>query len=143
MVRLMEGETSARPAGFGARREPSRKRRGDWAARQFEDQVTGLLARRLKGARVRAGVRQRDLARAIGVSQATISRMERGRRPPRFAEIARIAVQLRRPIDTFLSPPPPELKCGWERRPMFAPMPRELTERLKRGDVLLSDPLFD
>lgn len=84
--------------------------------------MAAVVGRRIKCERVYAGFRQQDLARAIGISQASLSRIERERRAPTFAEIARIAVQLRRPLEAFIGPPPAEARCGWERRLMLRPL---------------------
>ena len=49
---------------------------------------------RMKYAMARAGMRQRDLARAIGSSEVTISRYVNGERNPRIAILKNICVAL-------------------------------------------------
>src|SRR6266568_1525236 len=71
----------------------SRRTRRD-CAQALCAELDALVARRIRFERVAAGLRQIDLADAIGVTQATISRLESGKSPASFADIVRIAIQL-------------------------------------------------
>ena len=63
-------------------------------------------------------MRQTDLADAIGMSPATLSRIETNRRPARPGEILRLAIQLGCTVEDLFLPPDPVPKTGWERRPI-------------------------
>src|SRR5947208_16428918 len=54
--------------------------------REFEDDVERFVARRVRSERIQAGHRQIDLADAIGVSTATLSRIESAARQVTLAE---------------------------------------------------------
>lgn len=60
------------------------------------------LAERVRAARARARMSQADLARAAGVSQATVSRIETGARGVTLAEADALATALDLPLDTLL-----------------------------------------
>ncbi|MFA5890328.1 MAG: helix-turn-helix transcriptional regulator [Actinomycetota bacterium] len=86
---------------------------------EFTEEVDLFVARRVKTARVHAGLRQKDLAAAIGLTVTQISRLERGHRSLTVPELLRIAVQTRRPVSYFIEPPDPQevVRTGWEKHP--------------------------
>lgn len=85
----------------------------------FAEEVDLFVARRVKAARVFAGLRQRDLADAIGMTTSQLSRVERGRRTLAVPELLRIAMQTGHPVAWFIEPPDPEevVRTGWEKVP--------------------------
>jgi transcriptional regulator with XRE-family HTH domain len=128
------------------------RRAGHWFAsrRQRRERVTALcselealIARRIRSERVAAGLRQIDLAEAIGVTQATISRLESGKSPASFADVVRIAIQLRLPLDHFFTPPGKARKTGWERHPTAPLIPWELEQAAREGELPIDHPMYD
>ena len=106
-------------------------------------EVDAVIARRVRAERVMAGLRQVDLADAIGTTQATISRIESGESPATFADIVRIAIQLKRPLEAFVSPPRPGPRTGWERHQTRPRIPRDLYEAAARGELPEEHPIYD
>lgn len=80
------------------------------------EEINQVIGRNVRMMRVRAGLRQVDLAAAVGMTIATICRIERAKRPVTFAEIVRIATQLAVPIEAFLTPPADHVPTEWVRR---------------------------
>lgn len=89
------------------------------AADPFTREVDLFIARRVRAARIFAGLRQEDLAGAVGLSVPQLCRVERGRRSLSVPELLRIAMQTARPIAYFIEPPNPEevVRTGWEKVP--------------------------
>lgn len=75
-------------------------------------EIANVLAERVREARRRAGVNQWQLAEAAGVSNETISRIERGRFSPALPTLCRIAKALDVSLDHLVGlkdkPPPRE-----------------------------------
>lgn len=111
----------------------------------FNADVIQLIARRVRTERILAGVRQIDLAEAVGISQSTLSRIEKATRQATLAEIIRIAIQLRRPVRHFFEPPPLVVEMtGWEnRRKMLPLIDRQLEEAAAEGELPEDDPIYD
>lgn len=109
----------------------------------FCAELDAVIARRIRAARVEAGLRQIDLADAIGVTQTTISRVESGQSAASFADIVRIAIQLRRPFEAFIKPPKRGVLTGWERHPTLPRIPRELSEAAERGELPIEHEIYD
>ena len=57
---------------------------------------------RIKEARKAAGMKQRELAKALGVSVAYISRMERGETPTNLQNLEKISEALNAPIQELV-----------------------------------------
>jgi ribosome-binding protein aMBF1 (putative translation factor) len=77
MKRLTRAERQIRDAALA-----------DW----FDSQRPGYEVRKaMVGARERAGLTQRELAQEMGTSQATIWRLERGRRSPSVKTLRKMA----------------------------------------------------
>ncbi len=110
---------------------------------RFEDQVALLVGRRIRQQRIFMGQRQIDLAHATGLTQPTISRIERGQRPPTVPELIRIAVQLNRPPEMFFDPPEPEQPIAWERRHHMPTTPRRLHDAAMREEFPWDDTAYD
>jgi transcriptional regulator with XRE-family HTH domain len=106
-------------------------------------ELDALVARRIRFERVAAGIRQIDLADAIGVTQATISRIESGKSPASFADIIRIAIQLELPLEAFARAPREGRKTGWERHPTAPRIPRQLWQDAIDGKLSIEDPIYD
>ena len=106
-------------------------------------ELDAIIARRIRAARVEAGLRQVDLADAIGVTQATISRIESGQSPASFADIVRIAIQLRRSLESFVVPPRRGVLTGWESHPTRPLIPKWLLEQAERGELPLEHEIYD
>lgn len=102
-----------------------------------------MIARCIRKERVAAGLRQVDLAEAIGVTQATISRLESGKSPATFADIVRIAIQLDRPLEAFVKPPGRGPKTGWERHGTIPRIPHDLYEAAINDELPEEHPLYD
>jgi len=120
----------------------SRKTRRD-RAQALCAELDDLIARRIRFERVAAGLRQVDLADAIGVTQATISRIESGKSPASFADIVRIAIQLNLPLETFARAPRTGRATGWERHPTAPRIPRSLWQDAIEGKLPIDDPIYD
>lgn len=128
--------------------------RGTSLVEAFDIQVNVLIGRRIKTERVFAGLRQVDIATAIGLPRSTFARIERGERPISVAELLRVSVQLRRPVALFFEPPPKEIRSRWRREyraPNFGWQPRnvkapiitkQMMRDVARGRVTW-DELFD
>jgi len=104
---------SPRRPAYRARTEP-------WAKRYIATlsaEIDQVIARRIRSLRVSTGMRQVDLAAAIGVTPATLCRIERAKRPITFAEIVRLATQLAVPIESFIEPPADHVPTEWVRAP--------------------------
>lgn len=56
----------------------------------------------LKAARVARGLKQAQMARRLGVTQATISRVEKGQLVPRNERLVDFATEYRVPLETFV-----------------------------------------
>jgi len=65
-----------------------------------------MLGERLKFARRAAGLRQADVAQAMGLSESGISEFERDRREPRAAQLSKLSKLYHRTVDFFLSDEP-------------------------------------
>jgi len=96
-------------------------------AEQFDADVDGYVARRVRSARLEDRLSQAQLGDAVAISQARLSRIERGYSAIRVNELVKIAIQLRRPIPWFVEPPEEDrgdiVSTGWEpvvRTPMTA-----------------------
>lgn len=87
------------------------------------EEINQVIARNVRMMRVRAGLRQVDLAAAVGLTTATICRIERAKRHVTLAEIVRIATQLAVPIEAFLTPPADHVPTEWVRRTRQPPPP--------------------
>jgi transcriptional regulator with XRE-family HTH domain len=120
----------------------SRRTRRD-RAQALCAELDALVARRIRFERVAAGLRQIDLADAIGVTQATISRIESGKSPASFADIIRIAIQLKLPLEAFARAPRTGRKTGWERHPTAPRIPRQLWQDAIDGNLPIEDPIYD
>lgn len=97
-----------------------------------------ILGQRIRGARERAGVRQDQLARAVGLSRTSITNIERGRQGVQAYLLARIAEVLGRPTADLLP--------GQESRPASSlPNKVKRLERSKRewAERVLSTPKED
>lgn len=81
----------------------------------FDIQVNALIGRRIRTERVFAGFRQIDIATAIVLPRSTFARIERGERPITVSELLRVTVQLARPFEDFIEPPPKEILSRWRR----------------------------
>ncbi len=119
------------------------RRKRKQVVRDLCAEVDAVIARRIRAERVAAGLRQVDLADAIGVTQATISRLESGRSPASFADVVRIAIQLDRPLEAFVAPPGRGPKTGWERRGTIPRIPYHLYEAAMRDELPEEHPLYD
>ena len=82
------------------------------------------------------------LAEAIGVSPATISRLESGKSPATVADVVRIAVQLGGPLEAFIKPPGRGPRTGWECRPTIPLIPYDLYEAMN-DELPEEHPLYD
>lgn len=105
--------------------------------------MDALIARRIRFERVAAGLRQIDLADAISVTQATISRLESGKSPASFADIVRIAIQLKLPLEAFVRAPREGRKTGWERHPTAPLIPRDVMQDAEDGKFPIDHPIYD
>jgi transcriptional regulator with XRE-family HTH domain len=72
------------------------------------DVLNYRIGQRIRARRSWGFVFQADLARAIGISQAALSRMEKGVREIGVVELVRIAELLETTPESLLYPPPPE-----------------------------------
>lgn len=63
-----------------------------------------ILGERICVARKEAGLRQYELARAIGVTDPTVNRWERGHNAPRLEQRRALAQILGRPVEFFEEP---------------------------------------
>ena len=111
--------------------------------RAFCAELDALIARRIRFERVAAGLRQIDLAEAIGVTQSMISRLESGKSPASFADIVRIAIQLNRPLEVFVSPPREGRKTGWERHPTKPLISWDVMRDAEEGKLPIDHPMYD
>jgi transcriptional regulator with XRE-family HTH domain len=137
-----EDERAMRYPRSAAHWYASRRRRRE-LAKALCAEVDAVVARQIRAERVRAGLRQVDLAEAIGVAQATMSRLESGKSPATVADIVRIAVQLERPLEAFIKPPGRGPKTGWERRGTIPRIPYELYEAAMRDELPEEHPIYD
>ena len=120
----------------------SRRTRRD-RAQALCAELDALIARRIRFERVAAGLRQVDLADAIGVTQATISRLESGKSPASFADIVRIAIQLKLPLEVFVQAPKEGRKTGWERHPTAPLIPADMMRDAEEGSFPIDHPIYD
>ena len=119
------------------------RRRREARTKRFCSEVDAVIARRIRFERVAAGLRQVDLANAIGLTQATISRIESGKSPATVADLIRIAIQLDRPLEAFIRPPRPGPKTGWERHPTVPQISRELYQAALDGELPEEHEIYD
>ena len=63
-------------------------------------------AERIKATRKKAGLTQKALGEALGVTQATIQQLESGKRNPKFNTLQRIADALNVPIEELINKKP-------------------------------------
>lgn len=106
-------------------------------------ELDAVIARRIRSERVAAGLRQIDLADAIGVTQATMSRLESGRSSASFADVIRIAIQLNLPLESFITLPKKYRSAGWERHPTAPLIPRQLWYDAIDGKLPIDHPIYD
>jgi ribosome-binding protein aMBF1 (putative translation factor) len=66
-----------------------------------QDEIHLCIGRRLREARVGGMLSQKALARAAGMSQASVSRIERGSRSPTYSEVSRFAMLLDKKPEDF------------------------------------------
>jgi len=94
--------------------------------------ATSRLARRLAAARRRAGLTQAELAEASGVTDETISRIERGRYEPAVSTFFRLADALDVSLDQLARDSERDRERGAPRRAAGAPSPivRRLRARI-------------
>jgi transcriptional regulator with XRE-family HTH domain len=85
----------------------------------------------MKRARMRAGISQPGIARALGVSQATVSRLESGRLTATLEDLLTVAAVVRVPIESLLgrSPATARRNC-WAGRPPSMHASRHLANGL-------------
>lgn len=67
---------------------------------------------RIAIAREEAGLNQKDLAERLGISQATLSNYEKGKRRIYLPQLQNIAEELGRPLEYFLQPIDPETETN-------------------------------
>lgn len=67
------------------------------------------VGRRIAMARERGGFTQRELAERLGLHRTAVTRLELGQRQIDALELARMADALGRPVDWFLTEPPPSI----------------------------------
>jgi transcriptional regulator with XRE-family HTH domain len=92
------------------------------------------LAKRVAAARLRSGLTQAQLAEASGVTDETISRIERGRYEPAVSTLFRLAEALDISLDRLAGEPARE-GGGARRRtpsPVLSPVVRRLRARIDR-----------
>ncbi len=106
-------------------------------------EVDAVVARQIRAERVRAGLRQVDLAEAMGVSQSTVSWLENGQSPATVADVVRVAIQLGRPLEAFILPPGRGPKTGWERRPTIPKIPHDLYLAAVNDELPEEHPIYD
>lgn len=75
-----------------------------------------VIGRRIRSTRIMHGMRQVDLAACLGISPASLCRIEQGKRPASFADLVRIATQLAVPLEMFVTPPADFPANEWVRR---------------------------
>ena len=103
-----------------------------------------VVARNIRRERVSAGLRQIDLADAIGVTQATISRIESGKSSASIADCVRIAIQLRIPLEALIRPPAiVRIRTGWEAHPTVPVIPRRVWDDAVEGRLPIEHPMYD
>ena len=113
---------------------------------RYTQQLDEMVGRRIRYMRARAGLRVVDLAKAIGISTATLSRIERGVRPAKASELMRVCIQFGRRMDDMVAFPRSEdverLTC-WHKakRPLL--IPRSLEEAVRIGLLPSEHPIFD
>jgi len=89
------------------------------------------LARRVAAARLRSGLTQAQLAEASGVTDETISRIERGRYEPAVSTLFRLAEALEVSLDRLAGDPNRDGSNGSSRRkPRLSPVVRRLRARI-------------
>jgi len=95
------------------------------------------LARRVAAARLRSGLTQAQLAEASGVTDETISRIERGRYEPAVSTLFRLAEALDVSLDRLAGDGGARAHDGPSRgKPRLSPLVRRLRARI---DVLTPD----
>ena len=67
-----------------------------------EQEYNRLLGMRIEAARKRAGIKAKDLARAIGVSTKQLYWYEVGRTPARLLTLVRIAGVVKQPLASLM-----------------------------------------
>ena len=92
-------------------------------------QPIARLARRVSVARQRAGLTQAELAEATGVTDETISRIERGRYEPAVSTLFRLAEALDVSLDTLAGDK--ERERSDRRAPGVSPIVRRLRARIE------------
>jgi transcriptional regulator with XRE-family HTH domain len=75
------------------------------AALSAPDSAAESLGRRLRCARLRAGLTQAGLGAAVARPQSLVARWERDRLEPRLGELVRLAVRLAVPLEELLEAP--------------------------------------
>src|SRR6266496_1502486 len=60
------------------------------------------LGQRIADGRIEGGLKQADLAAAVGLDRTAVAKIEAGTRKVSAVELAKIAVELERPLDWFL-----------------------------------------
>lgn len=95
IMRFIEGFNSGR---YWEDRKKGRRREPEPTLEQIY-----TIGRQLAAERVRAGLRQQELAAAAGLSRDAIAKIERNARHLSFAEACRLADALRVPLDSFRS----------------------------------------
>ena len=110
----------------------------------FCSDVDHVVARNIRRERVTAGLRQVDLASAIGVTQATLSRLETGKISASLADCIRIAIQLGVALEQLIRPPRTvRVRTGWESQPTVPQIPRDLLEAADEGRLPIDHPIYD
>lgn len=90
----------------------------------------GDVGQRVADARVDEGMTQSELAAAVGLDRTALAKLENGRRNLTALELSRLAQTLGRPLEWFVSAPPPSV------------VSRRSTEVAKRGALDLAVELF-
>lgn len=89
---------------------------------------------RIQAARLKAGMKQSDLAEKIGVATITIGQYERGKRQPRMVQLERIAFALETTLSELVGPgywstvPKDEVAESWESNVPFYVRPESRVE---------------
>jgi transcriptional regulator with XRE-family HTH domain len=94
------------------------------------------LPKRVAAARLRAGLTQAELAEASGVTDETISRIERGRYEPAVSTLFRLAEALDISVDHLAREPDRHHRAETQARPRLSPLVRRLRARI---DALTPD----
>lgn len=91
------------------------------------------LGARIRKARERVGVKQEQLAQAVGLSRTSITNIERGRQGVQAYLLARVAEVLGRPAAELLPLPAAEPSEVSEKVRDLEPSKREWAERVMRS----------